>query len=223
MTIPTHELTVNDLPEEIAVFPLNGALLLPSGRMPLNIFEPRYLAMTEDALAEGRFIGMIQARETGTETVGDTADIYDVGCLGRLGSFAETDDGRYLITLTGLSRFRVVRELPVHNGYRRVRADYADFKDDLNSEPIEGFVRQPFVDALQSYFALHDIQGSWEALEKADEATLIVSVAMACPFSPEEKQAVLECRGLAEQAGLLRSLMEMAVHEQEGPALGVRH
>ncbi len=223
MTASTYQLTKADLPDEIAVFPLTGAMLLPDGRLPLNIFEPRYLMLVEDVLSEGRFLGMVQPRETETETVGDDEPIYDVGCLGRITAFAETDDGRYLITLSGLARFRIVEETGLRNGYRRVRVDYSDFPKDLDHDQVYGFIRQPFIDALQTYFALYEIKGSWEALEKADEATLITSVAMAVPFSPEEKQAILECATLADQGEMLRSLMEMAVHEKEGAPPPVRH
>jgi len=219
----TYELTRCDLPTEIAIFPLSGAILLANGRLPLNIFEPRYLMVVEDTLGEGRFLGMVQPRQSELETVGDNEPIYDVGCLGRITAFAETDDGRYLVTLSGLARFRIEQELELRNGYRRARVDYTEFVHDLDNGPVQGFIRQPFVDALQTYFALYEIKGSWDALEKADEATLITSVAMAVPFTPQEKQALLECGTLAEQGELLRSLMEMAVHEKEGAQKPVRH
>lgn len=223
MIPPTSDLRIADLPHEIALFPLSGSLLLPCGRLPLNIFEPRYLMMVEDALAEGRFIGMIQPRQTGQETVGDDDPIYQTGCVGRITAFAETDDGRVLLTLTGLARFRIEAELAMKNGYRRARVHYDDFGHDLDHQPVDGFVRQPFIDALQAYFAVNEIKGSWEALEKADEATLIISVAMSVPFSPEEKQAILECSTLLELGELLCSLMTMAVHEKEGASGPVRH
>ncbi len=219
----THDLRIADLPTVVPLFPLSGSLLLPKGRLPLNIFEPRYLMMADDAAAEGRFIGMVQPRGTGAETVGDTAPIYGAGCLGRITAFAETDDGRFLLTLTGLARFRIESELDLKNGYRRAAVDYDDFQNDLTPGKLIGFVRQPFIDALQAYFSANEIRGAWEALEKADEATLITSVAMSAPFSPEEKQAMLECRSLNDLGDLLRSLMEMAVHEKEGASPPVRH
>jgi Lon protease-like protein len=223
MNRATGDLRIGDLPLEVPLFPLSGSLLLPGGRLPLNIFEPRYLMMVDDAIAEGRFVGMIQPRQTGAETVGDEAPIYQTGCVGRITAFAETDDGRVLLTLTGLARFRIEAERALKNGYRRARVSYEDFGQDLDHQPIEGFVRQPFIDALQAYFSANDINGSWEALEKADEATLIISVAMSAPFSPEEKQAMLECRTLAELGELLSSLMTMSVHEKEGASGPVRH
>jgi len=223
MTPPTYELRLDDLPAVFPVFPLSGALLLPDGRLPLNIFEPRYLKMVEGAMAGNRFLGMVQPKAGERETVGDADPVYDIGCLGRITTFAEVEGGRFFITLQGLARFRVVEELELENGYRRVRGDFSDFANDVDTRPIDGFIRQPFVDALQAYFAFYEIKGSWEALEDADEATLITSVAMAVPFSPEEKQAILECSGLAAQGEMIRSLMEMALHEaKQGPA-PVRH
>jgi len=223
MRRPTYDLTGDDLPREIAIFPLSGAVLLANGRLPLNIFEPRYLMMVEDSMGEDRFLGMVQPRQSEVETVSDGEPIYDVGCLGRITAFAETDDGRYLVTLSGLSRFRIVEELGLRNGYRRVQVDYKEFAQDFEHDQVQGFIRQPFIDALQTYFALYEIKGSWEALEKADEATLITTVAMAVPFTPEEKQALLECGTLADQGELLRSLMEMAVYEKGGALAPVRH
>jgi len=223
MTFPTYGLKINDLPTAFPIFPLSGALLLPGGRLPLNIFEHRYLGMVEGALAGDRFLGMVQPKSVKRETVGDGDPIYDIGCLGRITTFAEAEDGRFFITLQGLTRFGVSEELELENGYRRVRPDYSAFIDDVNPRSVDGFVRQPFVDSLQAYFAFYDIKGSWDALEDADEATLITSVAMAVPFAPEEKQAILECSSLVAQGEMLRSLMEMAVHEaKQGPA-PVRH
>jgi uncharacterized protein len=223
MSAATRDLKISDLPQDVSLFPLAGAVLLPDGRLPLNIFEPRYLTMVEDALGVGRYIGMVQPRDTKAETVDDDEAIYQVGCLGRISAFAETDDGRFLITLSGIARFKIQKELGVINGYRRAMVSYDAFANDFERGHVEGFIRQPFVDALQTYFALYEIKGSWEALEKADEATLITSVAMAVPFSPEEKQAILECATLAQQGEMLRSLMEMAAHEKEGASKPIRH
>jgi len=223
MSKATCDLTIDDLPPEIPLFPLSGALLLPDGRLPLNIFEQRYLAMVEDALGQDRFIGMIQPRQADRQTIGNGEPIYDVGCLGRMVAFAETDDGRYLITLEGLVRFKITQNLDVTKGYRNALVAYHGFENDFDRDRVEGFGRQPFIDALHAYFSLFQINGSWEALEKADEATLITSVAMAVPLNPEEKQAILESQTLADQGELLRSLMEMAVHEKQGVSTPVRH
>ncbi|MGH7154231.1 MAG: LON peptidase substrate-binding domain-containing protein [Acetobacteraceae bacterium] len=143
---------LQDLPTEFPVFPLEGALLLPRGRLPLNIFEPRYLALVEDALAAGRMFGMIQpdpARAAGPQGPA----CYRVGCLGRLSSFTETDDGRYLITLTGLIRFQSESELPPRRGYRRFRGEFADYRDDLRLDPQESAIdRDTLLTTLRGYF-----------------------------------------------------------------------
>src|SRR6187402_3394490 len=142
-----------DLPTEFAVFPLAGALLLPRGKLPLNIFEQRYLALTEDALGAGRLFGMIQPDPTAPE--GPTGPgLYRVGCLGRLSSFSESEDGRFLITLTGVIRFTVAGELPMVRGYRRVQADFSAFLSDLDEEPQpSGVEREALLIALRGYFA----------------------------------------------------------------------
>jgi len=205
-----------DLPTEFPVFPLMGALLLPRGKLPLNIFEPRYLALTEDALAAGRMFGMIQpdpsrpAGESGPATFG-------VGCLGRLVSFSETEDGRYLITLLGLSRFRVVAESGLRRGYRRVRAEFSGFPDDLAPPPeVSGLDRAGLAADLKAYFAHHGIEGNWEAIGKMPDHDLVVTLCMACPFGPLEKQALLEAATPAERAATLQALLRMDLHAPPG-------
>lgn len=199
-----------ELPEEIAVFPLSGALLLPRGKLPLNIFEPRYLAMTLDSLANGRMFGMIQpdARLPRGET---GPGLYRIGCLGRLSSFSETDDGRLLITLTGLIRFRILEELPLHaDGYRRVRADYADFAQDLVLDPPAPVPdREEILDALRPYFRARGIDANWDAVERMGDGMLVTTLAMVCPFEAPEKQALLESPDVAERARMLVALMRM--------------
>ncbi|WP_135467831.1 LON peptidase substrate-binding domain-containing protein [Crenalkalicoccus roseus] len=199
------------LPPEIPVFPLPGALLLPRGRLPLNIFEPRYLAMTEDALAAGRMFGMIQP-EPGAPRGPTGPGLYRTGCLGRLSSFAETEDGRFLITLTGVIRFSVVEELPMRRGYRRVRADYAPFREDLDLAPPPPLDRAALLGALRAYFRARGIEANWEAIEQASDAMLVLTLPMVCPFEVAEKQALLEARGPAERAAMLLALLEMGAH-----------
>ena len=167
-----------ELPEEIAVFPLPGALLLPGGRLPLNIFEPRYLAMTLDSLAEGRMFGMIQPRPGAP--AGETGPgLFRTGCLGRLSSFAETEDGRILVTLTGVSRFQVAEELPSRRGYRRVRADYAPFRADLDlAERPSALDRGALMDALRPFFRVRGIEANWDAMEQNPDAMLVLALAM---------------------------------------------
>ena len=215
-----------ELPEQIPVFPLTGALLLPGGRLPLNIFEPRYLNMVEDALGRpGRLIGMIQPQVDEAGMVPEGVALYDTGCAGRISRFSETGDGRYLITLTGVARFRVVDELPMQRGYRRVRAEYSDFAGDLAGDDGALEDRERLLRLLRDYFDLRGIEAEWPAIERADDAFLVTSLAMVCPFQPREKQALLECTGMAAREALLTALMEMALHGAEGAedGAGARH
>lgn len=200
------------LPAEFPVFPLAGALLLPRGRLPLNIFEPRYLAMVEDALAGPRCIGMIQPDEV--RAPGETGSaLYRVGCLGRLVSFSETDDGRYLITLAGQSRFEVAEELEMRRGYRRVRASFARFGADLGDDEAPLANRPALLAALRSYFQARGFDANWSAIEAMDDDALVTTLAMVCPFSPAEKQALLEATAGAGRADALLTLLRMGAHE----------
>lgn len=198
-----------DLPSEFAVFPLPGALLMPRGKLPLNIFEPRYKAMTEDALGTGRMFGMIQPDPTQKE--GPTGPgLFRVGCLGRLSSFAETDDGRFTITLTGVIRYVVRTELEERRGYRRVRGDFAPFLGDLNLEPQAiGLERDALLTALRSYFNHRGVDANWDAIKRLTDDGLVTTLAMVCPFEPVEKQALLEAGTIAQQAEMLLTLLRM--------------
>jgi hypothetical protein len=198
------------LPAVLPIFPLPGALLLPGGRLPLNIFEPRYLNMVRDALAGPRLIGMVQPSKDSDEPGG--AEVFRTGCAGRIVAFQETEDGRYLITLAGLLRFDIARELPLEEGYRRVEPDFARFRDDL-SEDTEDIDREGLLEALRAYFEKTGLDGDWAAVEKAAAETLVTSLAMACPFDPPEKQALLEAKTLAERAETLIAILRMSVME----------
>jgi hypothetical protein len=201
------------LPQILPIFPLTGVLLLPRGRLPLNIFEPRYLAMTRDALGGERLIGMVQPSDPQQDNRGGGAPnppVYPTGCAGRITAFAETDDGRYMITLTGVSRFRIRDELPLLAGYRRVVPDWQPFAQDLDAPPATGFDRERFIRGLKEFFAQRQITADWEAIDKAAGEHLITSLAMLCPFAPSEKQALLEAADLDERARLLIALVEMA-------------
>jgi Lon protease-like protein len=203
-----QHLGLTDLPDEFPVFPLTGALLLPGGRLPLNIFEPRYLAMIEDALGAGRYFGMIQPDKRLAR--GDTGPgLYRTGCLGRISSFSETDDGRYLITLSGLIRYTVVEEIEGARGYRRVRGALAAFAGDLS--PAEGlpFERGALLSALRRYFAHAGVEANWDAISTMPDHALVVSLCMACPFDAEEKQALLEAPNEDERARALLALLEI--------------
>ncbi len=201
-----------DYPEQLAIFPLNGALLLPGGRLPLHIFEPRYVAMVEDALATGRAFGMIQEDRVGAD---EDWSLYRVGCLGRISSFSETEDGRYLVTLTGVIRFDVVRELLSHRGYRRVVADYSrfagDVAGDMQADVLSG--REDLLGALRAYFQFRGFEANWDAIEQMPDDMLVVTLAMVCPFEPAEKQALLEASTPADRAQALLALLTMGAHE----------
>jgi Lon protease-like protein len=207
-----------ELPEVFPVFPLAGALLLPRGKLPLNIFEPRYLAMVEDALAAGRMFGMIQP-DPSAPAGPNGPGLFHVGCLGRLSSFAETNDGRYMITLTGVSRFRLQGEVASGRGYRRVRGDFSPYIADLDLSPRPATVdRATLLAVLQAYFTRHNIDANWEAIRGLPEAALSLTLAMVCPFEPAEKQALLEAPDDGERDTTLLALLQMAAMEgEDGP------
>jgi Lon protease-like protein len=206
-----------DLPVEFPVFPLAGALLLPRGRLPLNIFEPRYLAMTEDALAAGRMFGMVQPNPK----LDGGAGLFRVGCLGRVSSFSETDDGRYLITLTGVTRFDIAEELPGRRGYRRVRADLSRDAADLDLQGGgSGFDREELLAALRAYFARRGFDANWDAIGQMDDEVLVVTLCMVCPFEPAEKQALLEADTPADRAQALLALLRIEAYASDDPESG---
>ena len=207
MTGSPFDLSFDELPPVIPIFPLTGVLLLPRGRMPLNIFEPRYLAMVSDALAYPRLIGMVQPRE-GQGDAGDPP-VYGIGCAGRITGFGEVDEGRYEITLTGLSRFSIVEELAQVKGYRPVRVDWARFRGDL-AAASGGVDRDRLLGALKPYLKRHKVKTDWDAIAKTPDERLVTSLAMVCPFAPSEKQGLLEAEGLPARARLLTALLEMA-------------
>jgi Lon protease-like protein len=209
--------SLQDLPSEFAVFPLTGALLLPGGKLPLNIFEPRYLALTQDSLSSGRMFGMIQPDPHAPETASGPG-LYRVGCLGRVSSFSETDDGRLLITLSGLIRFTVDSELDMRHGYRRVRGDFSRYRSDLDeaTEPA-AMEREKLIEALRGYFVWRKVDANWEAIRRMPDEVLVVTLAMACPFEPVEKQALLEAPTEAERAATLLALLQMGAAGAQMP------
>ena len=217
--MPSFRTRPQDLPNEFAVFPLPGVLLLPRGRLPLNIFEPRYLAMTEDALAHGRMFAMIQPDASLPETPNGPA-LYRVGCLGRLTSFSETDDGRLLITLFGISRFSIASEVDMRRGYRRVIGDFSRYAADMNEPDEAGIPREALLETLRGYFARRGIEPNWDAINRLKDDDLIVTLAMVCPFEPIEKQALLEAPSEAERAETLLALLRMGAAEPSGLAGG---
>jgi uncharacterized protein len=200
------------LPEILPIFPLTGVLLLPRGRLPLNIFEPRYLAMFHDAMKGERLIGMVQPSDPPVREINPA--VYPLGCAGRITSFSETDDGRFLVTLTGVSRFRIREELPLLSGYRRVVAEWHDFTEDRNPDEA-GFDRTRLTNGLRNFFTQRQVRADWSAIDQAPGEHLVTSIAMMCPFAPSEKQALLEAKTLDERARLLTALIEM---DLSGPA-----
>jgi uncharacterized protein len=204
-----------DLPKTIPVFPLPGVLLLPHGRLPLNIFEPRYLAMTEDALGTtDRLIGMIQPTEP--EQPNRPPALYAVGCAGRITAFSETDDGRYLITLAGVCRFAIAEEVTTMRGYRRVVPDFARWQGDLAQPDSEGLDRAGLLSALKGYFAKNGLSADWNAINDTPDDRLVTTLAMVCPFEPQEKQALLEAESLKERTATLIALLEMGTRGGQG-------
>jgi Lon protease-like protein len=205
-----------DLPQTIAIFPLDGALLLPRAVLPLNIFEPRYLNMVDDALAGSRLIGMIQTRAGGPQ---QQPDLQSVGCVGRLTSFAETPDGRYLISLTGICRFAVAEELAAATPYRQVRVAWESFAADLAPPSLPAsFDRGELLAVLKTFLASNDLAADWSSIESAPPETLINSLAMVCPFDEGEKQALLEARTLADRIDALMTLMRLRAAGPDGGA-----
>ncbi len=197
------------LPDILPIFPLAGAVLLPRARLPLNIFEPRYLAMIEDVLGQGRIIGMIQPNAPENQE-GTTPPIFNVGCAGRITSFTETEDGRFLIGLTGICRFAVTEELPLETPYRRVKADWLKFGTDT-AEPEDADIdRKRLAAILQHYFKLQGIAADWNAVQNTPNDLLVSSLVMICPLAPNEKQALLEAPDLTKRADMLMALLEMA-------------
>ena len=208
-----------DLPQVIPVFPLPGALLLPRGQMPLNIFEPRYLAMIDDAMADRhRLIGMIQP-DTAHPGPDDKPNLYKIGCAGRITQLAETGDARYLIELTGVARFRIVDEPSVLTPYRQCSVDFRAFADDFVARKGEQAVdRDALLKALSSFLKANKLNADWEGIEKAPNEALVNALAMMSPYGSADKQAMLEAPDLKTRAEILVALteIELAKSSNEG-------
>ena len=202
------------LAERIPVFPLAGALLLPRAELPLNIFEPRYLAMVRDAMAGLQLIGMVQPKDAH-----EPPALFSTGGLGRITQFSESSDGRLLITLTGLTRFRIGRELEVDTPYRQVAADYAGFAGDLREpDPLPATARADLEASLKSYLDAQGLSADWDAVAGADDESLVNTLCAACPFSVAEKQALLEAADVPARADVLTALMTFAQPTDGGEA-----
>lgn len=206
----------DDLPPALAIFPLTGVLLLPRGRLPLNIFEPRYLNMVTDALASDRMFGMVQPSTANAEAREGEPALYQTGCAGRITHFEETDDGRFILSLKGVSRFEIVEEIPTLRGYRKCAVDWGRFRSDLAEVAAPEIDRKNLVGAVRSYFSAKGIQADWDAIEQANDEDLVTSIAMLCPFDPPEKQALLEAADLTGRSELLTTIVRMATLDQGG-------
>ncbi|WP_112320571.1 LON peptidase substrate-binding domain-containing protein [Oceanibium sediminis] len=217
----TKSFAITDLPERLPVFPLPGALLLPRARLPLNIFEPRYLAMLDDTMkTEHRLIGMIQPIVMPEGRSSEAAKLHHIGCAGRLTAFQETEDGRYMITLTGVSRFRIRGTQDGFTPYLRADVDWSSFQRDLGRRELDAdFDRPAFLDVLKRYFETAQLASDWDSLKEAEEELLVNSLSMLCPFDPEEKQALLEAPTLQNRRETLVTLMEFALRGGEDGAL----
>lgn len=201
----------DELPSVLPVFPLTAALLLPRGQMPLNIFEPRYLAMVDAAIASQRLIGMIQpALDDSGE--GARPALCGVGCVGRITAFQETGDGRVLITLTGVARFRVEQELTTLTPYRQVRVDYSPFLDDFTPRKGEDAVdRKKLLATFRTYLEANNMEADWDSVNQAPNEALVNALSMMAPYGPREKQALLEATSLAERSEILVAMTEVVL------------
>ena len=201
----------DDLPGLLPVFPLPSVLLLPGGRLPLNIFEPRYISMILDSLSEQRLIGIVQTRTAIEELVADKAEVFNTGCLGRIVSFTESSDGRLLITLDGLCRFNLLEELEIRNGYRQFGVSFDKYKADM--EDPEGFIeRQEFGKLVKEYFDSENLNIDIGALDKIGDKKLLANLAMLCPFETPEKQALMEADNFNQMLEIMGALMKMSIY-----------
>ncbi len=205
--MPRHYHAWSDLPHSLPLFPLTGAVLLPRGALPLNIFEPRYLEMVDYALTGDRLIGMIQPSESEDKVLKPA--LSRVGCAGKIVSFRETEDNRYLITLQGLCRFRLTGEMESTTPWRAGFCDFAPFAGDLAQLGDEEFPRERLLAALKAYLTHRDMKADWKSVMTAPGEALVNALAMMCPFDPAEKQALLEAPGFQERASTLMALLEM--------------
>ena len=200
----------DELPESIPVFPLTGVLLLPNGQLPLNIFERRYLDMIDAAMSSHRIIGMIQPDKPNYGEKGSNPALANTGCAGRIVDFSETTDGRYLISLSGICRFKVEEELKATTLYRQVKPDWHPYRDDLESSGHIDLNRDRLTELLEHYFSKEEIQCDWSMIEKASDEKLITCLSMICPFDPQEKQALLEAKCCNKRSELFMTMLEMS-------------
>ena len=221
------DLEFDQLPMRIPIFPLPSALLLPGGQLPLNIFEPRYLAMVTHALATPtRLIGMVQPLyhhagddmsndNLANDELADDPGLFETGCAGRLSFFQESDDGRFVIALNGVCRFHRLRQEPDPNGFLVADVDWQPFENDLRVD-VSALDRDPLIRVMKRYFDMKGFETDWAQIENSDNHQLLATLSMICPFEVAEKQALLEADSLAKRANLLIAMMEMALHDETG-------
>lgn len=206
--------TFEELPQEIPIFPLTGVLLLPKGVLPLNIFEPRYIAMIDHALKHDRLIGMIQPRarlDEDQKTSTAPLSLYNIGCVGRITNFSETQDGRYEIMLSGLNRFCMFDNQLTADGFRKAQVGWDNFREDMNFDNAFQLDRDGLNRILKQYFDTHQLSACWQTIKETPNHMLITALSMICPFSAQEKQALLESPTCESRAECLRTMLEMAV------------
>lgn len=200
-----------ELPESLPIFPLTGVLLLPRGNLPLNIFEERYLNMVDDALRTDRIIGMIQPKEYGM------SEIFETGCAGRIRAFEETNDGRYLISLEGISRFHIQKEVETIHGYRRIIPDWSAFENDLTPTGCLDIDKEALLGLLKTYFDKEGLSCDWDAVTDCEDENLMTALAMICPLEAKEKQVLLETNCCKERAQTFMTMLKIAINGSENP------
>ena len=206
-----------DLPEEIPVFPLRGAILLPRVTLPLNVFEPRYLMMIDECLRGDRLVGIVQPKADTESPPGKAVELKSVGCVGRLTSYQETDDNRYAIVLTGISRFRLIEEQETADPFRTWRVSYETFRADFTKGDGEGQVdRETLLKVLKTYLDVNALRADWQAIHRAGNELLVNTLSVISPYGPEEKQALLEAPDLKSRADVLIALAEMELASRAG-------
>lgn len=213
MTLTERYRRPADLPPRIPVFPLRGAILLPRATLPLNIFEPRYLEMIDDVMSGGRIIGILQPIVSGDDEespIEKTAGLRSVGCAGRVTSYQELDDGRLIITLTGITRFQCIGEAETEMAYRIMSVSYDRFASDLTEGLGEELVdRRNLLRVLKTYLEANRLKTDWATIQRASNEFLINALSVMCPYGPEEKQALLEAKDLRSRAEVLVALAEI--------------
>jgi len=198
-----------DFPNEIAIFPLSHAIFFPNTILPLNIFEPRYKKMTEDALSNNKLIGMVQTKNYNNSI---KPEVFNVGCLGKIETHSKTPDGRYLINLTGLIRFKILNELETNLPYRKFRVSYKDYLEDLEKIKFSDKINvTDLIDKTRKFFKIHQLSTDWKVVERVDTYQLVNSLSMVCPFTVSEKQTLLEAKNLIERTNLINQIINFYI------------